>query len=132
MSRESVEIVRRALESFGHGDLDASLAFMDPEVEWRGTGLFPGVARVYRGHDGYTRFWDDFRATWDGFEVVYERLLDHGDRVVVFGRLEASGRDGITVTREIGILFAIRDGLVTLIEAFPSGEQALEAVGLRE
>jgi hypothetical protein len=34
--------------------------------------------------------------------------------------------------REIGILFTIRDGLVTRIEAFPSGEQALEAVGVRE
>jgi ketosteroid isomerase-like protein len=132
VSQENVEVVRRALEAWSRGDLEASLAFVDPEVEWRGTGLFPGVARVYHGHEGYTRWWNDFRALWDEIEVIGERLLDHGDRVVVFGRFEARGRDGITVGRELGMVVAFRDGLAARIEAFPSGEQALEAAGLRE
>jgi ketosteroid isomerase-like protein len=132
MARENVEVVRRALEAWSRGDLEATLALLDPELEWRGTGLFPGVARVYHGHDGYTRWWNDFRDLWDEIEVVGERLLDRGDRVVVFGRFKATGREGIIVGRELGMVVTIRDGLAARIEAFPSGEQALEAVGLRE
>lgn len=32
--------------------------------QMRSSGLFPGVARAYHGHDGYVRFWNDFRAPW--------------------------------------------------------------------
>jgi ketosteroid isomerase-like protein len=129
MSEENVEIVRRGLEAWSRGDLEATLALMDPQLEWRTTGLFPGVALAYHGHEGYTRFWHDFRALWDEIEIVPERLLDHGESVVVFGRFEAKGREGITVGREMGMIFTIRDGLAARIEAYPSGEQALE--GLR-
>jgi ketosteroid isomerase-like protein len=102
MSREDVELARRGLEAWSSGDLDAALAFVDPEGEWRTSGLFPGVAPVYQGHEGFKRFWDDFRGLWEEIELVPERLLDHGDRVVVFGRFKARGREGITVEREFG------------------------------
>jgi ketosteroid isomerase-like protein len=132
MSRENVELVRRALEAWNSGDLDATLAFAPPELESRTSGLFPGVAPVYRGHDGFKRFWNDFRGAWEEIELVPERLLDHGERVVVFGRFQARGREGITVKREVGVIFTIHDGLAARIETYPSGEQALEAAGLRE
>jgi ketosteroid isomerase-like protein len=129
MPQENLEIVRRGLDAWSRGDLEATLALMDPELEWRTTGLFPGVALVYHGHEGYTRFWRDFRALWDEIEIVPERLLDHGESVVVFGRFEARGREGIRVGREMGMLFTIRDGLAAPIKAYPSGEQALEDLG---
>jgi uncharacterized protein len=129
MSGQNLEIVRRGLDAWSRGDLDATLALMNPELEWRTTGLFPGVALVYHGHEGYARFWNDFRALWDDIEIVPERLLDHGESVVVFGRFEARGREGITVGREMGMVFTIRDGLAVRIEAYPSGQQALEALG---
>ena len=34
MSQENVEIVRRALEAFARGGLDAALSFYDPDVTW--------------------------------------------------------------------------------------------------
>jgi ketosteroid isomerase-like protein len=132
MSEENLELVRRALEAFGRGDLDARLVLMDPQLEWRTSGLFPGVARVYHGHEGYKQFWKDFRAMWEEIELVPERLVDHGERVVVFGRFKGRGREGVTMEREMGMIFTIRDGLATRIESYPSGQQALEAVGLRE
>jgi ketosteroid isomerase-like protein len=132
MSEEDLEFVRRGLEAWSSGDLEAALAFVPPELEFRTSGLFPGVASVYRGHDGFKRFWNDFRGLWEEIELVPERLLDHGDRVVVFGRFKARGREGITVKREVGVIFTIRDGLAARIETYPSGAQALQAVGLRE
>jgi ketosteroid isomerase-like protein len=132
MSRENLQFVRRGLEAWSSGDLEAALAFVPPELEFRTSGLFPGVAPVYQGHDGFKRFWNDFRGLWEEIELVPERLLDNGERVVVFGRFNARGREGITVKREVGVIFTIRDGLAARIETYPSGEQALEAVGLRE
>jgi len=128
MSGENLELARHGLEAWSRGDLDATLALMDPEVEWRTTGLFPGVALVYHGHDGFTRFWNDFRALWDEIEIVPERLLDRGESVVVFGRFEARGREGITVGREMGMIFTIRGGLAARVEAYPSGAEALDAL----
>jgi ketosteroid isomerase-like protein len=90
------------------------------------------MAPVYQGHDGFKRYWNDFRGLWEEIELVPERLLDHGDRVVVSGRFKARGREGITVEREMGMIYTIRDGLATRIETYPNGQQALEAVGLRE
>src|SRR5215203_4567588 len=132
MPQENVEVARRGLEAWSSGDLDAALALVHPEAEFRTSGLFPGVGAVYQGHDGYKRWWNDFRGMWEEIELVPERLLDHGDRVVVFGRFKARGREGITVKRELGVIFMIRDGLATRIETYPSGDQALKAVGLRE
>ena len=130
MSQENVEIVEKAWEAWNRGELDATLSLMDPELELRTTGLFPGMARGYRGHEGFARFWNDFRAPWDEIEAVVERMVDHDESVVVFGHFEARGREGITVEREMGMVATIRGGLVAQIEAYPSGEQALEAVGL--
>jgi len=132
MPQENVEVARRGLEAWSSGDLDAALALVHPEAEFRTSGLFPGVEAVYQGHDGYKRWWNDFRGMWEEIELVPERLLDHGDRVLVFGRFKARGREGITVKRELGVIFMIRDGLATRIETYPSGDQALKAVGLRE
>ena len=70
MSEESVEIVRRGPEAWSRGDLGATLSLMDPQLEWRTTGLVPGVALAYHGHEGYTRFWQDFRALWDEIEIA--------------------------------------------------------------
>jgi hypothetical protein len=36
------------------------------------------------------------------------------------------------VKREVGVIFTIRDGLAARIETYPSGDQALEAVGVRD
>lgn len=132
MSQENMAVVRRALQAWSRGDLDASRALLDPDVEWRTTGLFPGVALAYHGRDGFTRFWNDFRGPWEEIELVPERVLEQGDRVVMFGRFEARGREGITVGREFGMIFTIHDGLAVRVEAYPSGEEALKSVGLQE
>ena len=132
MSQENVELVRRRLEAWSSGDLDATLALVAPELEFRTSRLFPGVAPVYQGHGGFERFWNDFRGPWEEIELVPERLLDRGDRVVVFGRFKAKGREGISVKREVGVIVTIRDGLAVRMETYPSGDQALQAVGRRE
>jgi ketosteroid isomerase-like protein len=42
MSRQNVEVVRKAYEAWNAGDLDAAAEFRDPVVEWPVTPNFPG------------------------------------------------------------------------------------------
>jgi ketosteroid isomerase-like protein len=51
MSRENVEIVRRAIEAYEHEGLDGSLRSYDPEIEWTSTDAYIERA-TYRGHEG--------------------------------------------------------------------------------
>ena len=44
MSQENVEVVRRMLNAFSSGDFEASLAFLDEEVEWHDPLTFQGRA----------------------------------------------------------------------------------------
>jgi hypothetical protein len=55
MSRENVEIVRRAYEAFNQGDLEGLLDFVDPEIEVRPDPGLPGW-RVFEGREGFLSF----------------------------------------------------------------------------
>ena len=51
MAAENVELVRKALEAFATGGVEAALPFLSPGVAWYPTDRWLD-ARAYRGHDG--------------------------------------------------------------------------------
>jgi ketosteroid isomerase-like protein len=56
MSQENVEILRRAGEMLGAGDLDRWVSgFFDREVEWHTSAEDPDAA-TYRGRDAFRRY----------------------------------------------------------------------------
>ena len=42
MSEQNVETVRRLIDAFNRGDFEASLAFLDEEIEWHDPVEVPG------------------------------------------------------------------------------------------
>jgi ketosteroid isomerase-like protein len=78
MSRENVDRVDRAYDAFNRRDLDAFLAFMDPEVELMTRFMELEGDPYYRGHDGVRRFWTQFLSAWDEYGVEVEELIDAG------------------------------------------------------
>jgi ketosteroid isomerase-like protein len=132
MSEENVERVRTAYEALDRSDLDGVLAALAPDVEVVTSGLFVGQDPVYRGHDGFKKFWRDFRGTWESLHLTIDDLRDCDDRVVARVTFEARGRDGMEVSRQTGIVYTLRDGLATRIENHESWDEALEAAGLSE
>jgi ketosteroid isomerase-like protein len=50
MSQENVEVVRKNIDAFNRGDLDAWLGFLSPEVVWESLPV-PGFRDVYRGRE---------------------------------------------------------------------------------
>ena len=135
MSRENVELVRRAYEAWNRGDMgdmDAMLAKVHPDVEYVTTGVFPGLDPVYRGHDGFKKFWRDFRGAFDSLLIEVHELRDCGEQVLLLITFNARARDGLEVRRQAASVATLRDGLVVRHENHADWTTALEAVGLRE
>jgi hypothetical protein len=49
MSRENVEVMRRAYEAFNRGDLRAAVADFAPDFEYVTSGVITDAGSVYRG-----------------------------------------------------------------------------------
>jgi ketosteroid isomerase-like protein len=131
MSRENVELARRAFQAFNDRDLDAVLAGLDEEVE-----AFPRLAAVeggYRGHDGVRRWWAQLLDAFPDFHVEILEVRDLGDRMVLTLRLRGHGAGSDTpIDATHWQVTQLRDGKVIRWRVYTSESEALEAVGLSE
>ena len=125
------EIVTCGYETFNAGDIEASLALFDPDIEWH-TYIVPGPGGgVYHGHDGVRELWTEAKRVFGGFKNIPERMFDAGDRVVAFVRIEGVGaKSGVAVEARIAHLHTIRDGKVIRVESFEDRDEALRAAGI--
>ena len=131
MSRENVEIVRRAFEASARRDADAVLALYDPDVEWDASRTQAGFADVYRGHDGLRRFFREWREAWDSDEYEYDELIEAGDAVISIATQRGRGQaSGLQIARPLVGIWTIRDGKIVRVVWFRTREEALEAAGL--
>ena len=130
MSQENVEIIRRSMEYFkrtGEWLWDV----IDPEIEIHDHDVPDGD--VFRGHAGWLRWERTFDSAWERVSVEPEEYIDAGgDKVVQLHRLAAQGRGGISLERQDGVVYTLRDGKIVRMDYYGSRVEALEAVGLRE
>ncbi len=134
MSRENVEAVRRSLDGWNRGDLDAWLEPSHPDVEWSSaiTRRIEGTDAVYRGHAEVRRFWDEWHALWS-LKIEASEIRDLGDTVLVLGRIQThAGASGVDLEGPIAYVFQFEDGLARRVHAYLDPQDALEAVGLSE
>lgn len=131
MSARNVEIVRRSVEAFARGELDAFLAAHDPNVEWR-TAADEPEQQIYRGCEGLRRLAADISEAWvDRFDDVmeFEAFIDLGDWVVVPWTARVRGR-GSGVPVDLSETYAVRvDGdRIVRVDEYRTREEAIEAV----
>jgi ketosteroid isomerase-like protein len=132
MSRENVELARRAADAVNRRDLDALLALTDPEVVAvpRTLGVEGGT---YHGHEGIRTWWDGIFSAFPDFNIEVISLRGISDMTLgnlcIRGRGEGSGAPFEDVVWQAG---RVRDGKVVWWQTFETREEALEAVGLRE
>jgi ketosteroid isomerase-like protein len=133
MSRESVEIVRRGLEAFPRGDMEEMLSYLDPELEWHSAIVGGAEGNVYRGHEGFRRWYADSFESFEELRNEWSEFRDLGDRVLALGRVRARGREsGVEIDSPMGWVVTTRRGKVLKAEGFLSRDKALEAAGLGE
>ena len=133
MSQEKVEVVRRMLQAFHDGDIEAILAECDPGVEWQEQSI-PGVEPLFLGHDGVRRWW-----AVEGLEELgymkgrLDGVKETDDTVIASVCFEGQGRrSGARVPMPVHLVLAFRDGKVARRQVFQTLAEALEAVGLSE
>jgi uncharacterized protein len=131
LSAKTVEIVRRSMEAFARGDLDAFLADHDPDTEWRTAADEPNP-ETYRGHEGVRRFAAEISEAWTGrFEdvVTFEDFIDLGDWVVVPWTARLRGRSsGIEVEVSETYAVSVEDGRIVRVHEYRTTQEAIEAV----
>jgi ketosteroid isomerase-like protein len=132
VSRENVEALRRWIAAFNQRDIECMLGFFDPDIEWRPSGVFPGLDSVYVGHDEFKRFWSEFVLPWESLALSIDEVRDCGEEVLMLGSFEGEGRDGLQVRRRTASASKFRDRLFVRVRIYGDWDSALEAVGLRE
>jgi ketosteroid isomerase-like protein len=132
MSRENVEIVKRAIAAVNERDIEGYLACCADNIQL--STPLAEVAGVYEGPDGIRRFFVDLGDTSPDFKITIERLEAIGtDRVLAFMLVTGTGRaSGIPQDARTGNVYDLADGKIERIRIFVDREQALEAAGLRE
>jgi ketosteroid isomerase-like protein len=129
MSRENVELVRRAYEVFDV-DLDALLELLDPAIEWisPSDAIEPGVRS---GHEGVRQAFAATALAWEGPTHTPEDLRDAGDTVLATVTFRAHGRrSGMDAERTEFHVWTIRDATVVRFSWFYGRDEALRAAGL--
>jgi ketosteroid isomerase-like protein len=132
MSQENVDLVRRALEAFPRG-VEEMLSFVDPEGEFHSAIVGGAEGNIYRGHDGFRRWYADSFESFEELRNEWSEFRDLGDRILVFGHVKARGREsGVELDSPMGWVFTVRHGKLVKAEGFLSRGNALEAAGLEE
>jgi ketosteroid isomerase-like protein len=135
MSYENVEIARRAIEAVVRTpkpDFAAVNTLFDPDHELVSLTTLRGPAM--RGAHGF-REW--LTNTGDAFEswqarVEEVRAIDK-TRVLVVLTFMIEGRgSGIPYDQQMGMVITVRGGRIIRTETYPTPDEALEALGLRD
>jgi ketosteroid isomerase-like protein len=132
ISKQNVEVVRRAWEAQSRHDNEAVFALYDPRIE-----IDPGPRvegpTIYRGFAGVRAWFRDFFGAFESVDVEVEEWIDAGEQVVAVVHFSGRGRQsGVPIELREGHVWTVRGGKLVRLRVYPNNEQALEAVGLRE
>jgi ketosteroid isomerase-like protein len=129
MSRENVEVVRRAYEAANRGDVERVVALAQPDVVL--VPLRAATEGAFHGHDGIRKYFRDNAQTFDAFGFDIREFRDLGsDRVLFIGEVWVRGKGSGAATRSPSAsVIWLRDGKAVRIEDFGTAERALDAVG---
>jgi ketosteroid isomerase-like protein len=129
VSEADVEMVRRGIEAYNRGDVEAVLSVTDPDVV-----LVPVRALLdggeYSGHEGVRRFMRDMDEDWAEREIEVDGIRDLDGTVLVLGHFRAVGRSGVELRQPLAWRSQIRDGKLTRLQAYSDVAAALNELGL--
>jgi ketosteroid isomerase-like protein len=131
---QNVDAVRRGLDGWNRGDVNAWLESVHPEIEWSSAiaRRVEGTETVWRGRAEMRRFWEEWHSVWD-LAIDVSEIRDLGDTVLALGRIRARGKtSGVDLDEAVGYVFEFDEGLIRKSRAYLDPSEALEAAGLSE
>jgi ketosteroid isomerase-like protein len=130
MASTDEELVRIAFAHWNRGDWEATLQYLDPDVEWRTSAPLLDLPPVSRGHAAVRAFWQQWTESWTDIRIDAEDFIGAGDEVLVLVRWRARSQAGIDVDQPVAFRFLLRDGLVVRFTSYWERSEAFEALGL--
>jgi ketosteroid isomerase-like protein len=132
LSRENVDLVRRAWEASVRHDNGTALALYAPDVEIHVlTQGAVDVPVVYRGLDGVREMYEGMLGVFADFATTVDEWIDAGDDVIAMLRVEGRGRkSGAPFEKLEAHVWTVREGKLWRLRIYPTRRDALEAVGL--
>ena len=133
MSRENVEVAKRATDALNRRDWDALFALVTADFEW--LPAMPGAVQDigYRGREEFAAYAREVEETWEYLRAGMEEFRDLGDRVLLLGHMEGRGKaSGAPVHTPVAEVMDFRDGKLSRDRVFLDHGEALKAVGLEE
>jgi ketosteroid isomerase-like protein len=126
--RDPEAILRQAFEAWNRGDSETILRLLAPDVRIRLSGGFAGLGPEYRGHQGFLRFWEEFRDMWETLEVRQEEFETIDGLKLSTVRFRGKGREGIEVDQLFYFVIEFSDD-ATQIAAYRAFSDHAEAAG---
>ena len=126
----TVEPVRAFYEAVAHGDVQAVLSLLDPEVEWTEAERFPYYSGVWRGPDAVlNNLLVPLARDWEGFAARPREFIADGERVVALGTYsglyKATGR---AMSAKFAHVWTVRAGKLASFAMHTDTAKVLEAV----
>ena len=119
------------IEALNRGDIDAVLELCHPDIELRPSLVGGLEGTVFRGREGYRRWFEQQFEVYDEVSFEVEDIRSVGDRVVALFATHARGaRSGVELKSPGATVLTIRDGLVVAQVGYQSQAEALRDVGL--
>jgi ketosteroid isomerase-like protein len=129
VSRDDVELVRRAYEAYSRGDLAAAASAYSKDTVWDVSRFRPDV-ETHSGQEELAKNIGSWRETWSEHSFSLEQAVDAGDCVVAV--INESGRgkaSGAPVTIRYGQLIRVSDGKIVETVVFSNPDDAFAAAG---
>jgi ketosteroid isomerase-like protein len=134
MSRENVELLRRAAELVNAGDLEAVAELYHSDAELRDLQHPPDTPEVLKGRAAIMAAWAAWLECFDDFTLEVYEFVDADPWVVGDGRWRATGKGSdVSIDWRVAEAYEVQDGkIVRVIAGLPNVATALKAVGLAE
>ena len=130
MSKESVGVVRAALEAFAHDGLDAALEFFDPDIDYRPIEGELVRSGVIRGREAFRAYFEELIETFDGFRLEIDELIDAGEHVIAMERIVGGIRQSEAVVEtRLAVVLTVRERKIVRSHEYATREEALKAAG---
>jgi|GEM_PF-2239736 len=133
MADSLLERIRAGYAAWNEGNLDRTLEFLSPEVEWHTSASFPGTEPLYSGHEGFRRFWEHLHEPWEAIRVEIESYQREGEVAIVRIRFHGTGKEsGVDVDLPWFQALVIEDDMIVRSALDRTVGDALEALDVSD